>query len=444
MSRIIRSSAAAMAACLLASCSAATVESAYSEVPETETSIEATTETTAEPTAQTTAEETWPEDRYEPFASGHGFSLIEEGYATAVTDQQYGTCWAHSAATSIESNLLLTRGETITIDPLDIVDATYGSVARLDPDRDGFHPRQYSAYNVGAGPIQTIAGLANGIECGIVLTDASDYSELSREQIQEALRTSGAFTVGYLDRSTDYYEIYGFTTLNNHEDIGDHSVTVVGWDDDFPGEYFDPPAQEDGAWLVQNSFSERWGDGGYFWLSYETGFEEPVAYEGSTGYSHVCSYDGSCTNTITTGGQTVLANVFEQEGILGAIGTYTPDYNQQITVEIYDGVLDDGELLYSASEEFTCRGYHTVELPEPLQVDTFTIVVRYESEAPVEGESTEAFYDDSYIAYIASSEPGQSYVLIDNEWIDLSDPDISGLLDIEFVPNNACIKALFV
>ena len=328
---------------------------------------------------------------------------------------------------------------------MDIVDATYGSIAHIDPDRDGFHPRQYSALNVGAGPIQTIAGLANGIESGVVLTEAWDYGELSREQIQESLRTNGSFTIAYLDRDSDYYDIYGYTTINNHGgDEADHAVTLVGWDDDFPAEYFDPPAEENGAWLVQNSFSDRWGSGGYFWLSYETGFEEPFAYAGSTDYSHVCSYDGSATNTISTGNETVLANVFEYEGTLGAVGTYTCEPGREVTVEIYDGILDDGELLYSATEEFEYRGYHTIELPEPLDVDTFTVVISYESEAPVEGESTESFYEDSYIAFVASSEPGQSYVLIDEEWVDLADEDIRELLDIDFTPNNACIKALFL
>lgn len=406
-----------------------------------ESSSEATSVSSTEETAAVT-EETWPDDVYVPFASGHGFSLVEEGYGTEVTDQASGTCWAHAAATALESNFLYVQGVSVDVDPTDIVDATYGTIAHPDPDREGFHPRLYSALNVGAGPLQTIAGLATGIEGGVVLTEALDFDGLSREQLQEVLRTYGAFTIAYADRSNDYNDIYGFTTLNNHNTDADHSVTLVGWDDDFPGEYFDPPAEENGAWLVQNSFSDRWGNGGYFWLSYETGFVEPFSFEGSTCYSHVCSY-GSCTGSVSTGDVTSVASVFEYEGSLGAVGTYTPEPGQEITVEIYDGILEDGELLYSATEEFEYRGYHTIELPESLDVSTFTVIIRYRSEAPVEGESTESFYGDSYIAYVASSEPGESYVLIDYEWVDLSSDDISGLLNIDFIPNNASINALF-
>ena len=433
------------ALCLTASCSS-TAETSIPEtaVAETTAAESSAAAPTAAPTPAETAEETWPDDRYIPFASGHGFSLIEEGYATEVTDQQSGTCWAHCTATSIESNYLYTRGEVIDIVPNDIVYATYGHIGVSDPDRDGFHAMIYSMYNVGGGPVQSTAGAANGLDSGFVLTDVWNYYGLSTAEIQEALRTNGAFTIGYEDISSDYYEMYGFTTLNNHGDNSDHAVTVVGYDDDFPAEYFDPPAETDGAWLVQNSFSDRWGDGGYFWLSYETGFDDPAGFAGSFDYSHVCYYDGACTNTIDRSEGTVLANVFEYEGELGAVGTYTFDAADSITVEIYDGVLTDGQLLYSTTASFDYPGYHTVELDTPVSVDTFTVVVSYTGEAPVEGESQEEFYGDSYIRFAVSSEPGQSYILIGGEWIDLTDEDIESLLNIEFTPNNACIKALFL
>lgn len=433
--------------CLTVSCSAA----AETTVPETagssaaETSAQTSAAATATPTPEVTPEETWPEDRYIPFASGHGFSLIEEGYGTEVTDQQSGTCWAHAAATALESNFLYVQSVSIDIDPMNIVDATYGSIAHIDPDRDGFHPRQYSALNVGAGPIQTIAGLANGIESGVVLTEAWDYGELSREQIQEALRTNGAFTIAYLDRDSDYYDIYGYTTINNHGgDEADHSVTLVGWDDDFPAEYFDPPAEENGAWLVQNSFSDRWGSGGYFWLSYETGFEEPFAYAGSTDYSHVCSYDGANSRWIVGDGTVTLANVFEDEGTLGAVGTYTSEPGQEVTVRVYEGELTGGELLAEVTESFEYPGYHTLVLDEPVEVSTFTVVAEYDGSAPVEGESQECYNGDSYIRFEASSEPGQSYILVDGGWVDLTSEDISQILGMGLIPNNACIKALFL
>ena len=88
-----------------------------------------------------------------------------------------------------------------------------------------------------------------------------------------------------------------------------------------------------------------------------------------------------------------MANVFEEEGVLGAVGTYTYDSFEEVTVE---------------------------------------------------GESCEAYMENSYVRFEASSEPGESYIMIGGEWTDLTDEDIQNLLSISFIPNNACIKALFI
>ena len=439
----------ASAVLIISSCSAGSApETAAGSVAET--SFAAVTETSQEPTEETAAtetsepaEETWPEDRYVPFASGNGFSLVEEGFGTEVTDQQSGTCWAHAAATSIESNCLL-RGEAVDIDPNDIVHAAYGHIGVSDPERDGFHAMMYSMYNVGGDNDQIMAGISNGLDDGLVLTESRYYGGLSREQMQEALREYGAFTIGYEDVSSDYLEIYGYTTLNNHGDWPDHAVTVVGYDDDFPAEYFEPQAEQNGAWLVQNSYSDRWGDGGYFWLSYDTEFYDPMEFEGSYAYSGVLSYDGANTEWLERSGGISLANVFKEEGVLGAVGTYTYDSFEEVTVEVYEGILTDGELLTSVTAEFEYPGYHVIELDEAITVDIFTVVVTYTGSAPVEGESQEVYLDNSYVRFEASSEPGESYILIDGEWTDLTDEDIQNLLSISFIPNNACIKALFI
>lgn len=52
----------------------------------------------------------------------------------------------------------------------------------------------------------------------------------------------------------------------------DHEVLIVGWDDNYPKENFneDYRPENDGAWLVQNSWGTLYDKlGGYFWLSYE-------------------------------------------------------------------------------------------------------------------------------------------------------------------------------
>ena len=57
--------------------------------------------------------------------------------------------------------------------------------------------------------------------------------------------------------------------------IGNHSATLVGWDDNYSRDNFGglvgigTKPRKNGAWLVKNSYGTDIGDDGYFWVSYE-------------------------------------------------------------------------------------------------------------------------------------------------------------------------------
>lgn len=46
--------------------------------------------------------------------------------------------------------------------------------------------------------------------------------------------------------------------------------------------------------------------------------------------------------------------------------------------------------------------------------------------------------------YVSGVDAGQSFILKDGEWIDMSDPSAKDTFDLEYTPNNVCIKALYV
>lgn len=52
---------------------------------------------------------------------------------------------------------------------------------------------------------------------------------------------------------------------------GGHSVAIIGWDDNYSRENFPEEIRpsSNGAYLIQNSWGEDWGDRGTFWVSYE-------------------------------------------------------------------------------------------------------------------------------------------------------------------------------
>jgi hypothetical protein len=80
-----------------------------------------------------------------------------------------------------------------------------------------------------------------------------------------------------------------------------------------------------------------------------------------------------------------------------------------------------------------------IKLPETYDVEHFSIGINYSGTAPVEGQE----WQDEYIHYKVDSNEGESFVYYDNQWLDLSLDSTKEILELDFEPNNCCIKAIF-
>ncbi len=100
-------------------------------------------------------------------------------------------------------------------------------------------------------------------------------SPVSQAQVNANPAYAG-LSPNYDDTTNAYYYT---TSMDNSNIFSGHGVTLVGWDDNFSKDYFptytDSEGNEtaptrDGAFIALNSWGEEWGNGGYFYISYDS------------------------------------------------------------------------------------------------------------------------------------------------------------------------------
>ncbi len=242
-----------------------------------------------------------------------------------------------------------------------------------------------------------------------------EYNPVGTNAAKEQLLQGRPVQVGYCSNpiylNTDTWGHY--TPLNKKEDpingaAFDHAVTIVGWDDNFPKEFFNqgngiPPAN--GAWIVKNSWGSEsnefpnkynWGDDGYFYLSY---YDHTLSVMEALDFDTIGSASGVYYNfkynylPATTYGNylvfdepSYMANNFTAkfgDMILSTLTLQTKSQDTTTTFEVYE--LDDssssptsGKLLARATKTFPYGGYHRVNLEKPLFIrkgTRFSVVV---------------------------------------------------------------------
>ncbi|MBO6162285.1 MAG: hypothetical protein J6O53_03425 [Eubacterium sp.] len=244
-----------------------------------------------------------------------------------------------------------------------------------------------------------------------------------------------------------------------------HAVTAIGWDDHYPKENFrretpgayegDPPIvrepEQDGAWIIQNSWGTDSNEDGIFYMSYESAeFENSnyiVAFDMQSvdAYQYNFYYDGTagcadCSDRDSDGGyldyyttpKTSAANIFtnttEHTIEIGAVGYTT--FNLGLTnydVSVYTGLTDpmdpeSGTYKGTTRISSTLPGCKSAELDEKVKVapgESFSIVFYFPDFTAF---GTEIYRNSTFLFQPTITE-GQSFFrqAASKTWKDLAD-----------------------
>lgn len=283
---------------------------------------------------------------------------------------------------------------------------------------------------------------------------ASQYiPETDRDSIKQAILDCGSIT-------TSYYHVSSF--LNETENDGvcyyqksvsntNHTVAVIGWDDNYSRDNFQRTPEGDGAWLIKNSWGSTKKGGDYLWISYyDTSLSYFVTFEmeSADNYDNINQYDGfGYKGWGHVGGynQMSMANIFKTNAkeTVRAVSFHTVQPDTDYIVEIYKDIPNggkptDGTLASTQSGYMKHRGYITVPLDMPVSLDSntryaavVTLTVPEGTDACIPLEFPEGFDGASDRAYYAKT--GQSYLTINRSFDEWEDTAEQGY-------NNVCIK----
>ncbi|HOP26506.1 MAG TPA: lectin like domain-containing protein [Candidatus Sabulitectum sp.] len=326
-----------------------------------------------------------------------------ENYVTSVKSQQGGTCWTHGTMASIESNMLITgewedQGETgepaLAEYHLDWwngfndwynadMDPPYGS-GGLTPHQGGDYLVATAYLSRGDGAVREIDGQSYGVAPSLYSPDFHVYYPMevqwhiggddlaSLDRIKEAVMNTGALATCYYSSST-YMQNYIHYQPSSAPELPNHSVAIIGWDDDKVTQ-----APEPGAWICKNSWGESWGFDGFFYISYWDKWCGREPFMGAVSFTdaRMIDYEAFYYHDYhgwrdTFESPQMVMNSFEATGdhYITAVSFFTAADSVDYTASMY-GSFQGGspsDLLSVETGTALFRGFHTIELSQPFQ-----------------------------------------------------------------------------
>lgn len=328
------------------------------------------------------------------------YNLAERERLSDVKDQaSLGACWAFAALSAVESTLLPEDETDLSEDHL-----LYQSGFGLEPEEGGDYIMALAYLSSWRGPVSedddpygdgesdpSLSAVRHVQEVRMI--ESKDY-ETIKKMIFKYGAVESSIYMALLDENTiddRYYNALTYAYCYPLETQPNHEIVIIGWDDDYPAYNFTNGASQNGAFICQNSWGDRFGENGIFYVSYDdaiigTSNEVYSRIEGTDNYDTIYQYDdcGWIGRVGYNKNHAFFANVYtaQSEEDLCAVSFYATGKDTIYKVYVDTKTTGEGDLTIEgepvAEGNLKEMGYYTVKLKHrvPLQAgQRFAVIV---------------------------------------------------------------------
>ncbi|MCF0132056.1 MAG: cell surface protein [Pseudobutyrivibrio sp.] len=355
------------------------------------------------------------------------------------------TCWACASLEALESSLKPFADYKFSIEHM-----IEGNSFGLSADNGGDYTMALAYLLSWQGPVEEYEN-----ETAVHLQEAHFYDADDVEDIKRAVYKDGGVSTSIfasvissnLSMSSNYNgRTNSYCYLGQNKP--NHDVVIVGWDDNYPAENFIENVPGDGAFICQNSWGDKFGENGIFYISYYDSNigKQAVSYTRVDALGHydniyqsdLCGWVGQMgySKEWIYGANTYTARSTEA---VKAAGFYALADNTSYQVYFVNNYENTGSLanrVLMAEGVVKDAGYYTIDFSTPMPVEkdeNFAIVLYINSPGVTKPMALE--YQSDEMTANVTLEDGKGF--ISNNGLDWESAE-------DVAKANLCLKAYSV
>lgn len=337
------------------------------------------------------------------------YDMRTTGRVTPVRDQGvYGTCWAFASLGALETILMPEENNVYSVDHMSM-----NNNFSLELSEGGEHGISISYLASWLGPVMdrddpygdgetnTNLEAVKHLEEAIIMKERNDETIKSAIYKYGGVETSMYLGMTYGANDSEFYNAETGSYYYDGDEMPNHAVVLVGWDDNYPKERFNKQPSRNGAYICKNSWGETFGESGYFYVSYDDTnlCQETIVYSKlvePNDFDNI--YQTDMLGWIGQMGfgqdSAYFANCYKAEGKenLAAVSFYATGPDTSFSVYIVRHFSDKKSLndrVMVGQGQTRYAGYYTVKFDEEIPLDEgekFAVIVSIQtpgSERPI-------------------------------------------------------------